>query len=140
MRNGQNGDFCLKHDILLSKVAERVDDARVMRLLKLILKVSGKQGVHQGRVISPLLSDIYLNEVDKMLMRATGVTRCGRFTYIEYARFADDLVILVDGFMQWEQLLKAAYKWHTGQPMPHSRSLPAAPRSARLRKSWRRLR
>ena len=45
-----------------------------------------------------------------MLERAKEVTRRGRFTYIEYARFADDLVILVDGFWKWEWLLKAAYK------------------------------
>jgi len=100
----------VRHDILLNKVAERVDDTRVMRLLKLILKAGGKRGVPQGGVISPLLSNIYLNEVDKMLDRAKEVTRYGRFTYIEYARFADDLVVLVDGFRKWEWLLKAAYK------------------------------
>jgi len=100
----------VRHDILLKKVAVRVKDDRVMRLLKLILKASGKRGVPQGGVISPLLSNIYLNEVDKMLERAKAVTRHGRFTYIEYARFADDLVILVDGFKKWEWLLKAAYK------------------------------
>ena len=32
-----------------------------------------------------------------MLERATEVTRQGRYYYIEYARFADNLVILVDG-------------------------------------------
>jgi RNA-directed DNA polymerase len=100
----------IRHDILLKKVAGRVRDDQVMRLLKLILKASGKRGVPQGGVISPLLSNIYLNEVDKMLERAKEVTRRGRFTYIEYARFADDLVILVDGFRKWEWLLKAAYK------------------------------
>ncbi len=100
----------IRHDILLNKVAERVRDDQVMRLLKLILKASGKRGVPQGGVISPLLSNIYLNEVDKMLERAKKVTRRGRFTYIEYARFADDLVVLVDGFWKWEWLLKAAYK------------------------------
>jgi RNA-directed DNA polymerase len=99
----------VRHDILLKKVAERVNDDKVMRLLKLILKANGKRGVPQGGVISPLLSNIYLNEVDKMLERAKEVTRHGRFTYIEYARFADDLVILVDGFGKWEWLLKAAY-------------------------------
>ena len=61
-------------------------------------------------MISPLLSNIYLNEVDKMLERAKEVTRRGRYTYIEYARFADDMVILVDGFRKWEWLWKAAYK------------------------------
>ena len=100
----------VRHDILLKKVAERVNDDEAMRLLKLILKAGGKRGVPQGGVISPLLSNIYLNEVDKMLERAKEVTRNGRFTYIEYARFADDLVILVDGFKKWEWLLKAAHK------------------------------
>lgn len=42
--------------------------------------------------------------------RAKEVTRNGRFAYIEYACFADDLVVLVDGFRKWEWLLKAAYK------------------------------
>jgi RNA-directed DNA polymerase len=100
----------VRHDILLNKVAERISDRKVMRLLKLIVKASGKRGVPQGGVISPLLSNIYLNEVDKMLERAKEVTRQGRYTYIEYARFADDLVILVDGFRKWEWLLNAAYK------------------------------
>jgi RNA-directed DNA polymerase len=100
----------IRHDILLKKVAERVNDDQVLRLLKLMLKAGGKRGVPQGGVISPVLSNIYLNEVDKMLERAKEVTRRGRYTYIEYARFADDMVILVDGFRKWEWLLKAAYR------------------------------
>ena len=100
----------VRHDILMKKVAERVNDDEVMRLLKLILKACGRRGVPQGGVISPLLSNIYLNEVDKMLERAKEVTRNGRFTYIEYTRFADDIAILVDGFKKWEWLLKAVYK------------------------------
>jgi RNA-directed DNA polymerase len=59
-----------------------------------------------GGVISPLLANLYLNEVDKMLERAKEVTRTGPFTHIEYARWADDLVILVDGYRKWERLLK----------------------------------
>ncbi len=100
----------VRHDTLMKKVAERVNDDDVMRLLKLILKAGGSRGVPQGGVISPLLSNIYLNEVDKMLERAKEVTRHGRFTYIEYARFADDLIILVDGYRKWEWLLQAAHK------------------------------
>ena len=60
----------MRHDLLLAKVATRVDDADVMHLLKLILKASGKKGVPQGGVISPLLSNLYLNEVDRMLEKA----------------------------------------------------------------------
>jgi len=100
----------VRHDLLFKKVAERVNDARVLGLLQLILKAGGKRGVPQGGVISPLLSNIYLNEVDKMLERAKEVTRQGKYEYLDYARYADDLVILVDGFQRWDWLAKAAYR------------------------------
>lgn len=100
----------VRHDLLLGKVAERVSDDQVLGLLKRILKASGKRGVPQGGVISPLLSNLYLNEVDRMLERAKEVTRRGRYTYIEYARFADDLVILVDGYRRWDWLKDAAWQ------------------------------
>jgi RNA-directed DNA polymerase len=86
----------VRHHVLLEKVARRVNDAEVMCLLKLLLKASGKQGVPQGGVISPLLSNLYLNEVDKMLEKAKEVTRYHQWTALEYVRFADDLVVLVD--------------------------------------------
>jgi hypothetical protein len=41
-------------------------------------------------VLSPLLSNLYLTEVDKMLERAKEVTHYGPYTYVEYCRFADD--------------------------------------------------
>ena len=100
----------VRHDLLLGKVAERVSDEQVLGLLKRILKASGKRGVPQGGVISPLLSNLYLNEVDRMLERAKEVTRNGRYTYIEYARYADDLVILVDGYRRWNWLKDAAWR------------------------------
>jgi len=95
---------------LLEKVAQRVDDADVMHLLKIMLKASGKKGVPQGGVISPLLSNLYLNEVDKMLERAREVTRNGKYTYIEYARFADDLVVLIDAYKRHDWLIGAVTK------------------------------
>ncbi len=86
----------VRHHIVLGKVARRVRDDAVLWLLRLVLKASGRQGVPQGGVISPLLSNVYFNEVDRMLERAKEVTRYERWTSIEYARFADDLVVLVD--------------------------------------------
>ncbi len=100
----------VRHDLLMKKVARRVEDETVLRLLRMILKASGKRGVPQGGVISPLLANLYLNEVDKMLEKAKEVTRQGKNNYIEYARFADDMVILVNGYPQWEWLAKAAYR------------------------------
>ena len=64
----------------------------------MMLKATGKKGVPQGGVISPLLSNLYLNEVDKMLEKAKETTRNGKYTDVQYARYADDLVILVDAF------------------------------------------
>jgi hypothetical protein len=43
-----------------------------------------------GGVISPLLANIYLNEVDGMLERAREVTRDGGRWRMQYARYADD--------------------------------------------------
>jgi RNA-directed DNA polymerase len=100
----------VRHSIVLEKVARRVNDDDVLRLLKRILRASGKQGVPQGGVISPLLSNLYLNEVDRMLERAQEVTRHGRWTAIEYARFADDLVILVDSHPRHRWLQGAVEK------------------------------
>jgi RNA-directed DNA polymerase len=98
----------VEHQILLRKVAIRVDDDKVMRLLKLILKANSKRGLAQGGVISPLLANIYLNEVDKMLEKAKEVTKNGKYINIEYARFADDLVICVNDYYKW--LTSAAYR------------------------------
>ena len=100
----------IRHDRLLEKVAERVDDADIMHLLKVMLKASGKKGVPQGGVISPLLSNLYLNEVDRMLEQAKEVTRQGKYTSIEYARYADDLVILIDAYKRHDWLMGAVEK------------------------------
>jgi RNA-directed DNA polymerase len=100
----------IRHHQVLAKVARRVNDAQVLHLLKLILKASGKKGVAQGGVLSPLLSNLYLTEVDKMLERAKEVTRYGQYTYVEYCRFADDLVVLVDAHARHDWLGEAINK------------------------------
>jgi hypothetical protein len=40
-------------------------------------------------VISPLLSNLYLTEVDRMLEKAIETTRRGPYTHVQYTRFAD---------------------------------------------------
>jgi RNA-directed DNA polymerase len=97
----------VQHSVLLEKVAKRVQDDEVMQLLKIMLRATGKKGVPQGGVISPLLSNVYLTEVDRMLEKAITTTRRGQYTHVQYARFADDLVILVDSHPRHDWLVSA---------------------------------
>jgi RNA-directed DNA polymerase len=97
----------VQHYLLLEKLARRIDDRAVMGLIKMILKATGKKGVPQGGVISPVFSNIYLTEVDRMLEKAIETTRTGRYTQVHYARFADDLVILIDAHPRHDWLVKA---------------------------------
>ena len=97
----------VRHDRLLHKVAQRIQDDDVMALLKKILKSSGSMGVPQGGIISPMLSNLYLNEVDRMLEKAVEITRRGKSTSVQYARFADDMVILIDAERRSDWLVKA---------------------------------
>jgi RNA-directed DNA polymerase len=100
----------VQHYLLLEKVARRVRDDAVMHLLKMMLKATGEKGVPQGGVISPLLSNLYLTEVDRMLAKAIDTTRYGQYTSIQYARFADDLVILIDAHPRHDWLMKAVHR------------------------------
>jgi RNA-directed DNA polymerase len=54
-----------------------------------------------------LLSNLYLNEVDRMLAKAVETTRRGKSTNVQYARFADDMVILIDA-ERWSDWLVTA--------------------------------
>jgi RNA-directed DNA polymerase len=72
----------VSHSLVLDKVAQRVGDDAILRLLKLMLKASGKCGVAQGGVISPLLSNLYLTEVDKMLERMKRITAHGSWAVL----------------------------------------------------------
>ncbi len=100
----------VRHHLLLEKIAVRVDDGAIMGLLKKVLRSSGSRGVPQGGVISPLLSNIYLNEVDRMLQRAQEVTCHEGWTAIEWVRFADDLVVMVDSHPRHAWLFDAVQK------------------------------
>ena len=100
----------VQHSLLLEKVARRVQDTSVMRLLKMILKSTGAKGVPQGGVISPMLSNLYLTEIDRMLEKAIATTRRGEYPNVQYARFADDLVVLIDSHPRHEWLMGAVEK------------------------------
>lgn len=87
------------HERLLKLVARRVGDLRVIRLIRAWLKAGvleeGKvkhpvRGSPQGGVISPLLSNIYLHEVDRQWQADPGAAN-GR---VQLVRYADDMVLL----------------------------------------------
>ena len=74
------------HAPVLAKVARRVCDERVLRLIKQFLKGTGKRGIPQGSPLSPLLANVMLNDLDHALARGYG--------YLSYARYLDDMVVL----------------------------------------------
>ena len=87
----------IRHSVLLDKIAKRVQDPRVLHLVKQIIKVGGKIGVPQGGPFSPLAANIYLNEVDWYFDAVRRKTAEGEYEAVNYHRFADDIVITVSG-------------------------------------------
>ena len=87
----------IRHSVLLDKIARRVQDPQVLRLIKLIIKAAGKVGVPQGGPLSPLAANIYLNEVDWFFDGVRRKTAQGEYEAVNYHRFADDILITVSG-------------------------------------------
>jgi len=96
----------IPHDRLIQLVERRVHDHRVVRLIRWWLKAGvledgtvtyPDRGTPQGGVLSPLLSNIYLHEVDRQWV--------GDDTDTHLVRYADDLLILC----RTKQDAKAAY-------------------------------
>jgi len=85
----------IQHHKLLETIAKRIQDPQVLRLIKLIIKATGKKGIPQGSPLSPLLANIYLNELDWYFDEVRRKTATGRYEEINYHRFADDIVISV---------------------------------------------
>ena len=93
----------IRHHILLSKLAKRVEDPQVLHLVKQILKTNGNRGIAQGGVLSPLLANLYLNELDEaMEEEMVKRRREGKWERMTYTRYADDMVVLIDGYPQWQ--------------------------------------
>jgi len=102
----------ISHDKLLLLVEQRITDRKVLKLIKGWLKAGVLEagqysestlGAPQGGVISPLLSNIYLNYFDVLWNK--------RFGHLgELVRYADDFVILCKRKAQAEEALKAV-KW-----------------------------
>lgn len=92
----------IRHSILLGKIAKRVEDPQVMHLLKQILKAGGSRiGAPQGGPLSPLVANIYLNDLDWVFddirKKTAQQDKRGEYEAVNYHRFADDIVITVSG-------------------------------------------
>lgn len=87
----------IQHSILLDQIAKRIEDPKVMCLIKRIIKMAGKVGVPQGGPFSPLAANIYLNEVDWAFDNIRRKTAYKAYEAINYHRFADDIVITISG-------------------------------------------
>jgi RNA-directed DNA polymerase len=100
----------IPHDGLMQEVAKRVADGRVLKLIEAFLEArimddlaqwTPMAGAPQGAVLSPLLSNIYLNPLDH-LMAAKGY---------EMVRYADDFVILCRSKQEAEAALAEVRQW-----------------------------
>jgi CRISPR-associated protein Cas1 len=92
----------VQHDRLLAEVIERLQDPQILDLIRLWLSVGvltkegivfpGK-GIAQGSVVSPILANVYLDDLDEQLSA----------TDLKLVRFADDFVVLARSRERVEQ-------------------------------------
>jgi RNA-directed DNA polymerase len=100
----------IPHDLLTKRVEEKVSDGAVIAMIKGYLKQEvmetmkqwqPEQGTPQGAIISPLLSNIYLDPLDHE-MEQRG---------IEMVRYADDFVILCRSKAKAEAAMERIRQW-----------------------------
>jgi RNA-directed DNA polymerase len=96
----------VNHDILMDRLAKRIADKRVLRLIRRYLQAGIlAHGVHserfegtpQGGPLSPLLANVLLDEVDRELERRGH----------KFVRYADDCNVYVRSLKAGERVLKA---------------------------------
>jgi len=102
------------HKLMMDLAAEEISDGTVLRLIEFWLKAGvmneGEQeetlqGTPQGGVISPLLANIYLHEIDEQITKIKGV---------RLVRYADDMVILCKTREKAEETMKQVEAILTG--------------------------
>jgi RNA-directed DNA polymerase len=100
----------IPHDKLLGEVRKQVADSRVLTLIEAFLKAgildglrewTPESGAPQGAVLSPLLSNVYLNELDHHMARSG----------YEMTRYADDLVIQCRTREEAERAMTLVQAW-----------------------------
>lgn len=96
----------VNHDYLMNELSRRITDKRVLKLIHKILRseiadgkrrVASKQGVPQGGPLSPLLSNIILDKLDKELEKRGH----------RYVRYADDCSIYVKSKRSGDRVMES---------------------------------
>ena len=102
----------VNHDILMARIAERISDKRLLKLIRAFLNAGvmenglvspTTEGAPQGGPLSPLLSNLVLDEFDKEL------TRRGH----RFCRYADDCNIYVRSRRAGERVMATACRFLT---------------------------
>jgi RNA-directed DNA polymerase len=100
----------IPHEKLMERIRTKVTDGRVLKLLEAFLHQgvldgletwTPEEGTPQGAVLSPLLSNIYLDPLDQVMFDAG----------FEMVRYADDFVILCRSAEQAQQALELVRLW-----------------------------
>ena len=104
----------VNHDKLMAKIAERVGDKRLLKLIRTFLTAgvmenglvnSVEEGTPQGGPLSPLLSNIVLDEFDRELERRG----------LRFARYADDSNIYVRSKRAGERVMESVKRFITAK-------------------------
>jgi group II intron reverse transcriptase/maturase len=99
----------VNHDVLMGRMAKRIEDKRVLRLIRRYLEAgmmadgvvqAREEGTPQGGPLSPLLANVLLDEVDKDLERNGHA----------FARYADDCNVYVHSQRAGERVMERLTK------------------------------
>ena len=104
----------IHHDRLIARMGQRIIDKRILRLVGLMLRsgvmiegvvMRSEEGAMQGGPLSPLLSNIVLDELDKELEKRG----------LEFCRFADDCNIFVKSQKAAERVMETVSQFIEGK-------------------------